>query len=451
MNSPCKAEVLSYLVNTKEFRIIPTPIWRQVQSNAALSVESRFLWTVLWELCSLQSNFEKSLTWGFLSKRVGKSESTIRRWARALQRLGYLEIRSVYDQEGGQLPSLFRIGVPAEVAENVVKAFPDRRKKYLDNKCGTGAKPAAETPKFQENTETENCAENERKKTQPDISKSEIQDQPEKENCKPQSQHQDKPENCGRKDHMRADKEIDKPNFQQRAESAEVEKEIIGRIDLEEAEQETNQLAEFINSLPEVSDHADSAVNAGIFHKFGVDKNPMGSFSRLAKRIGRVAEGAERSLTKRSEDRQALIPNLKDHTAREQSDGHQRQLDEAKNYDHELEEIRRRAGDLTKRTWLSDVTGEGVRSIPSGASKDGTQNNNTAKQENNKQRCPLRAQLRRVLAVRLGVRNDLEKLVDEFAVSVEKGAFKKFDLVKAINIGIKLVQEGRWATPRFMP
>ena len=58
--------------------------------------------------------------------------------------------------------------------------------------------------------------------------------------------------------------------------------------------------------------------------------------------------------------------------------------------------------------------------------------------------------VRRALAVKLGIRQDLEKLVDEFVGSLEKGAFKKFDLVKAINIGVKLVREGRWAAPRFV-
>ena len=132
MTALCSPNLLNQLIEKKEYRILPAPLWRLVQSNPNLSVEARFLWTVLWELCSASRSFEKNLTWSFLSKRVGKSESTIRRWSRQLQSFGFLEIENRFSDSGGQLPSIFRIGVPQTLMDILDKKFPNRRKVSRD-------------------------------------------------------------------------------------------------------------------------------------------------------------------------------------------------------------------------------------------------------------------------------------------------------------------------------
>lgn len=142
----CNPQLLNALVSTKEFRIIPTPIFRQVQMCADLPVESKFLWTVLWELCSPNSHFEKQLTWGFLSKRLGKSESSIRRWSKSLVKLGYLKISEIYSADGSQLPSKFRVGVPIQIAKQVWESAPDRFKRSDKTADVPENKPDAETP-----------------------------------------------------------------------------------------------------------------------------------------------------------------------------------------------------------------------------------------------------------------------------------------------------------------
>ncbi len=368
MNSPCKAEVLNYLISTKEFRVLPTPIWRQVQSNPALSIESRFLWTVLWELCSLQPNFEKSLTWGFLSKRVGKSESTIRRWARSLQKFGYLEIRNVYAEQGGQLPSLFRIGVPTEVAKSAVKDFPDRRKKEVDPESGAGKRSADETADRSDSAGSENVA-------------------PEAE------------QNSG----VKSQQAEQKPDIKQSA----------GVTDQKPAQ------------------HAESTDNV---LKIGGEKCSSEGSSRLGDRVSAIGKGSNRAQVARSQEKRPDVPGSSDR------------------FSKELAEIRQRATGMRISDFkLPEGEGEkgGVTSALTLASKFATQDNNLSKQENNRT-ASIRSVVRRALAVKLGIRQDLEKLVDEFVVSIEKGAFKKFDLVKAINIGVKLVREGRWAAPRFV-
>lgn len=366
MNKPCKPELLSYLVSTKEFRVIPTPIWRQVQSNPALSVESRFLWTVLWELCSLQPNFEKPLTWGFLSKRVGKSESTIRRWARALQKLGYLEIRNVFAQEGGQLPSLFRIGVPLSVAEIAAKNFPDRRKKE-------------EAPDLDQTDSDES--------------------------------------NNG------ADTELDADEPQA--------PELAGASSANEPT--TPDIQRDRGVTPDNPAHyAESTDNV---LKNGGD-NPLSRVkSKLADRIDAIGKGSNRSSEQRTKEKRSDVP------------------DQSDRFSNELLEIRQRAAKMVP-TKPFEKAGEGAQEggVKVGSTlavRFGTQENIEAKQENNRT-AALRSLIRRALVIKLGLRQDLEKLVEEFAVSIEKGSFKKFDLVKAINIGVKLVREGRWKAPRFV-
>lgn len=365
MNSPCKAEVLSYLINTKEFRVLPTPIWRQVQSNQALSIESRFLWTVLWELCSLQPNFEKSLTWSFLSKRVGKSESTIRRWARSLQKFGYLEIRSVYAEQGGQLPSLFRIGVPNEVAKSAVRDFPDRRKKESVQNSGVDSQRAEQTGKPDANAGNECVA--------------------------PTSNE----------------------SFGVESDNAERTPDI-------------KQSAGVVSQNPAC--HAEFAENV---RKIGGGNSPTGSTSRLTERLNAIGKGSNRSHSERSDVKRSDVPGQNDR------------------FSKELLEIRQRASKMVNSDPIRTVEEGAFRSGPTLASRIATQDNNLSKQENNKT-ATVRSVVRRALALKLGIRQDLEKLVDEFVVSIEKGAFKKFDLAKAINIGVKLVREGRWVTPRFV-
>lgn len=367
MKIPCKAKLLNFLIEAKEFRIIPTPIWRNVQTNTDLPVESRFLWTVLWELCAPNPNFEKPLTWSFLSKRLGKSESTIRRWARSLQKSGYLEISYAWGKDGGQLPCMFRIGVPIEVAEKVAVEFPDRKKK----------------PEPEERREDEPGADNQT--SAPDNSPAAL--------------------DSG------------------------------AHAELENSNAEQSQSAGVIDPNPaQPTQHAESAENV---LKIGATNGQSRVSSRLNKRIDAIGKGSNRSHTQRSDEKRSDVP------------------DQTDRFSQELLEISRRASKMgaVRAEWREKEDGksggEGAsKSVSTLASTFGTQENNPAKQENNKNQS-LRSIIRRALVIKLGVRQDIEKLVDEFAVSIEKGAFKKFDLVKALNIGVKLVREGRWMSPRY--
>jgi len=139
MTSMCNPQLLNVLVAKKEFRIISAPIFQHVQMNADLPLESKFLWTVLWELCSVNKHYEKNLTWGFLAKRLNRSPASIRRWAKHLIKFGYLKVSEVFSADGSQLPSKFQIGVPQDIAKKVWKVAPDRYVKPALNSEQTSA------------------------------------------------------------------------------------------------------------------------------------------------------------------------------------------------------------------------------------------------------------------------------------------------------------------------
>ena len=374
MKVPCSAHSLNWLIENKEFRIIPAPIWRDVQTNPNLPVESRFLWTVLWELCAPNPSFKKALTWGFLSARIGKSESTIRRWARALQKFGYLEIQNVWSKDGGQLPSDFRIGVPSDVAKKILTNAPDRKRKEVPTTA----------PKTNPSSDQANDKPTERN----DLASA------------PKCEHEESKSgvSAGINESQRRDSASD---------------------------------AEFSEVAP---DAAESAEN---FLKIGVDNRADKPLSKLAERASALGKRSVCSQEKRSEETRAKVQG------------------ESDRYSSELAEIARRAAKMPPASApltanpIHGRAGEGaVISAFDLASKFDTQETNPAKQETNNNPS-LRSIIRRALVLRLGIRQDLEKLVSEFAVSIERGAFKKFELPKAINIGVKLVREGRWKAPRF--
>lgn len=383
MKSPCKAQVLNYLVSRKEFRVIPVPIWRHVQSNADLSIEARFLWGVLWELCALEHNYEKRLTWSFLSKRVGKSESTVRRWSRSLQRAGYLEITNVFGADGNQLPSMFRIGVPNEIAENAAKSFPDRKKKEGADESGVRDSNPAQTIEVSSTEPSNEIAPN-------------------------NSQTSD-----ARTDH---------------AESETVVELVPQTVEIpaQSAESTVGVLDSGAN-VPNPALHADFPTACT---KIGGVNSVSSALSRLSKHFNPSGKGSNLAHTQRSEAQRSELAT------------------KSERFSYGL-----RTASAIGVNQEPKRAGEGAsRSRFDRASTSATQDNNPAKQENNKN--PGRGEgLRRVIQAQLEKRlpgyDDLGRLVEEFAVSIEKGAFKKFELAKALNIGVKLVREGRWLTPRY--
>lgn len=388
----CPPQALTFLKESKEFRMVPAPIWKHINMNAELSIESRYLWSVLWYLCAMEKNYSRRLTWGYLSKHTGKSESSIRRWARQLQAGGYLEITQVFSQDGGQLPSVFRIGVPSKVAAEIAKTSPNRRVKKDD----------------------QDFAEIDQRDQKPALSQetSEISE---------------------------ADKEVrhECRESETSAESVSMEPALnaeetsFGAVNCESADHgEISADLKEVGATPAA--HAEFQTPCA---KIGAQKGTSRLQSVLSKDRSRGGKGSSSSHSARSEEKRLDV---------------QGQPKSA--YEREIEEIRIRALKLEKEA--KKRGGEGaVKSLLPQAVKSDTQQKEVFKQVNNNNEAdPVGKTIQRVrseLEKKIGIGAQIDRLAKEFTVAILFGAFKKFEFAKAINVGVKLVREGRWQPPRY--
>lgn len=395
----CSPQALDYLKERKEFRMVPAPVLFHINMNAELSVESRYLWNVIWNLCAMDKDYSRRLTWGYLSKHIGKSESSIRRWARPLQQMGYLEITQVFGKDGSQLPSVFRIGVPNAVAQEIAKKSPDRRAKKLEIETAETGKP------------DQNPA------------------------------------------HIAGVHEVSEVEAEFRRDSgdpitvAEIESSVpsLNVADAESGETHCGSASECVDAETSADSGSSDCVSgiAPACHaesqtarmKIGAEKGTSRLQSILSRDRSRVGKGSESSHNARSEEKRLDVQGQ-----------HQTA------YEREIEEIRIRALKLEKEA--KKRVGEGaVKSLLPQAVKSGTQQKEVFKQvNNNNESDPVGKTIQRVrgeLEKKIGIGAQIDRLAKEFTVAILFGAFKKFEFAKAINVGVKLVREGRWQPPRY--
>jgi hypothetical protein len=398
-NVICSPQALTYLKDRKEFRIVPAPIWRHVQMNDQLSIESRFLWGVLWELCALEKDYERRLTWGFLSKRLGKSESSIRRWARQLQADGYLQVTQVFNKDGGQLPSVFRIGVPNGIAQEIAMNSPDRRVKVIEPET-SDTESADQIPACVEPDELGSASSQEdRREDNGSIMNAEI------ESSAPTSN--DHVSDCGAKQR----EEVQAPEFRS-----------AGGVHAEITDSDSN--------APAYRAESQTACM-----KIGAENGTSRLQSILSKDRSRGGKGSGSSHNARSEEKRLDV-----------------QGQPGSSYEREIEEIRKRALKLEKEGQKRAGEGAFKVELPQGF-KSGTQNKDSSEQVNNNNtpanvdRTMLR--VKGELQNKIGIGGQIDKLAKEFTFAILFGAFKKMEFAKAINVGVKLVREGRWQSPRY--
>lgn len=402
MTSMCAPQILKTIVSNKEFRIIPTPLFQHVQTHPELSVESKFLWVVLWELCSPSPTYEKTLTWGFLSKRLNKSESTIRRWAKPLIKFGYLAIESIFSGDGSQLPSKFRIGVPAVIAKKIWTVTPNRNKPNAIKQENESAPSAGVTNEASmvdhvedpaPNTKTTRCKDGEQNETDKDVP-----------NENSQSESHLPVQECG------VNAGANDSAVEIRASEGEV---------LESAGVVSVIRKDLTNSAGASAEISDSeSISGGT-------SSVSRMLSTLNKHLDRVRKGSGSSLSERSEEKRLDVQGQRE-----------------KRSERKSSEVHNQPKNGLKRV------GEGAfKSVFDGAFKSGTQEKNQQKQDNSNS-AQLRSMIKADLMVRLGTGYDYKTLTEEVAISIEKGSFQKFSYKKAINIAAKLIRENRWMKPR---
>lgn len=367
MSSVCDPLVIKSLIDTKEFRILSTPIWREVQTNTNLSIESRFFWTVLWELCAPDERFEKTLTWGFLSKRIGKSESTIRRWARQLQKFGFLKITERYSNDGSQLPSVFRVGIPSADAKKLMMTFPNRKVRQTE----TGSEQSGISERLVENSGRASAV-----------------------------TRQDKSSDC--RENIQTDQSC-APVSEQRSEIIEMKPKAENPSDISDS----NPKSGVLSSAPETK--------SSLIEKL----------ERLQKRAqSRTSDG------KASSDTQVAVYTDRRSDAITEGRAKAVKMAEKRVGEGVSHPVQPRVADLASKV----------------VTKIQDNNNNTHFRGEG-----LRRWIQRELESRQVRLNDLWRYVEEFAVSIEKGSLRKFSPTKAINVALKLVREGRWTAPRYVP
>ncbi|SUE95837.1 Uncharacterised protein [Ectopseudomonas mendocina] len=396
MTSMCAPQILKTIVSNKEFRIIPTPLFQHVQTHTELSVESKFLWVVLWELCSPSPTYEKTLTWGFLSKRLNKSESTIRRWAKPLIKFGYLAIESIFSGDGSQLPSKFRIGVPQAIAKRIWTVTPNRFKANTNKNDRKEDKPAGVVIDVSENEALEDEKLGQELDSDNDGAKNEKQEEviPERSEA----------ENAG----------VDQESNEQAGVDAGVDESI---------QNSAGSCAESCEGSPEPA-VADAGSKEPV-QISGGGSNVSRMLSTLNKHLDRVRKGSNSAQSARSEGKSLDVQ------------GQQKKRSERKSSEAQIQ----------PKTGLKRVGEGAIKSVFEGAIKSGTQEKNQQNQDNSNS-VQLRSTIKADLMVRLGTGYDYKTLTEEVAISIEKGSFQKFSYKKAINIAAKLIRENRWMKPR---
>lgn len=396
MISMCAPQILKTIVSNKEFRIIPTPLFQHIQTHPDLSDQSKYLWIVLWELCSPSPTYEKTLTWGFLGKRLNKSESTIRRWAQPLIRFGYLAIESIFSGDGSQLPSKFRIGVPTVVAKKIWTVTPNR---------------------FKANTNK-----NDQKDDQSAGVENEVSDDADREEIKPDY------EKAQSEDGAQNEKQEEVISESSDAGNAQVEQECcetagVDAGDHSDVNEHAGACTEVIGESPEPAG-VDAGTQASVQISGGTSSVSR-MLSTLNKHLDRVRKGSSSAQNARSEGKCLDVQ------------GQQKKRSERKSSEAQFQ-----PKNGPKRV------GEGaLKSVFDGALKSDTQEKNQQKQDNSNS-AHLRSMIKADLMVRLGTGYDYKTLTEEVAISIEKGSFQKFSYKKAINIAAKLIRENRWMKPR---
>ncbi|MHB1948725.1 MAG: helix-turn-helix domain-containing protein [Gammaproteobacteria bacterium] len=127
---PCLPQDIIEVNRNKEYTLISTNLLESVLTDTRLNAQTTKLWQILFNYARFNPNFEIKISYGYLAKKLGKSERTISRYVELLQDTGYLLVKHNFDKNGGQRPSTISVRVPEETIEHT------KKKKDRHNKNG---------------------------------------------------------------------------------------------------------------------------------------------------------------------------------------------------------------------------------------------------------------------------------------------------------------------------
>lgn len=436
----CRASDLRYLVNTKQFTMIPSHLLRYLQMEAGISLDEFGMWVAIYDLVSADPELQRPITWKFLAARFGFSEKTAKRICTRLVDKRLLVIESRHREDGSQLPSLFKIRVANKVAARLLTETPDRAKPIHESGDGQSKpelKPEQSTAAPSKNPSTQKSS------------------KPEQKHARKQSARRVKsygfeipnPENVATAPTL-------KPDARQ---GGYVNVRELMRKLSSDMKQEEASVLRADASTPTVDAHQNC-----VDGKWECVDGSLQYVDGVGARVDEILQGVNASITPvkmsqreansvngqilligASMKKSALAERLE--AARKRSDFTQEKRSEEKRPDvagqpENVSERKIEAGQNVAREGVDkSVGGEGVRNDhQEKTSSEGKTNNNSLTKQIARKLTELGLKFERVVA-----------LTCEVQASIERGSLKKFSLNHALNIAAKLIRTGRWTAPRL--
>lgn len=450
----CRASDLRYLVNTKQFTMIPSHLLRYLQMEAGISLDEFGMWVAIYDLVSADPELQRPITWKFLAARFGFSEKTAKRICTRLVDKRLLVIESRHREDGSQLPSLFKIRVANKVAARLLTETPDRAKPILesgDEQSKPELKPEQSTTAPSKNPETQ-------------------------KSFKPEQKHARKPSARRVKS---SGFEIPNPGNETTAPTLKTDarasgyvnvRELMRKLSSEMKQEEASVLrADASKPSVDVTEHTVDVSSPGVDvsqdcvdGKWECVDGSLQYVDGVGDRVDEILQGVNASITPvkmsqreansvngqilligASMKKSALAERLE--AARKRSDFTQEKRSEEKRPDvagqpENVSERKIEAGQNVAREGVDkSVGGEGVRNDhQEKTSSEGKTNNNSLTKQIARKLTELGLKFERVVA-----------LTCEVQASIERGSLKKFSLNHALNIAAKLIRTGRWTAPRL--
>lgn len=127
---PCLPQDIIEVNKNKEYTLISTDLLESVLTDQRLNAQTTQLWQLLFNYARYNPDFKIKISYAFLAKKLGKSSRTISRYIDSLTQSGYLIITHNFDKNGGQRPSTISVRVP-KIAIDHAKTKKDRHTKNI--------------------------------------------------------------------------------------------------------------------------------------------------------------------------------------------------------------------------------------------------------------------------------------------------------------------------------
>lgn len=118
---PCLPQDIISMNRNKEYTLIATDLLESVLTDPRLNAQTSKLWQILFNKARYTPDLSIKLSYAYLADKLGKSIRTIARYMESLQNSGYLILTHNFDKNGGQRPSTISVRVPQFSIEHAKK------------------------------------------------------------------------------------------------------------------------------------------------------------------------------------------------------------------------------------------------------------------------------------------------------------------------------------------